>query len=152
MDEHEHVWGPLEQSRLAGTFHRKCTVEGCKVINAYDGPENTGSGMMDIRDAWHFLAELWGDIQIDERGIAFPTREGYRHCAGICPCINELIMGGEITEAEAEEMTAVIMKLPEWKVTRGLCEGDDAEGFRWEPNEEGAKQRVAFCLAQAREC
>src|SRR5213596_2782688 len=46
MDEHEHVWGPLEQSRLAGTFHRKCTVEGCKVINAYDGPENTESGMM----------------------------------------------------------------------------------------------------------
>lgn len=31
--EHEHKWGPLEQSRFAGTTHRKCTVEGCKVIS-----------------------------------------------------------------------------------------------------------------------
>ncbi len=38
-DEHEHVWGPLERSRLAGTVHRKCTVEGCKAINALDDEE-----------------------------------------------------------------------------------------------------------------
>ena len=34
--EHEHKFGPLERSRLAGTAHRKCTVDGCKVIDALD--------------------------------------------------------------------------------------------------------------------
>lgn len=34
--EHTHIWGDLERSHLAGTLHRKCTVDGCRVINAYD--------------------------------------------------------------------------------------------------------------------
>lgn len=38
-DGHEHQWGPLEQSRLAGTWHRKCQVAGCNVINALDDDE-----------------------------------------------------------------------------------------------------------------
>ncbi len=33
MSEHEHVWGPVEVSHLAGTFHRKCQVVFCKVIS-----------------------------------------------------------------------------------------------------------------------
>lgn len=36
FDEHEHQWGPLEQSRFAGTIHRKCQVPGCKVISLDD--------------------------------------------------------------------------------------------------------------------
>jgi len=36
---HEHQWGPLERSRFAGTVHRKCTVPGCKAINALDDDE-----------------------------------------------------------------------------------------------------------------
>lgn len=34
--EHEHKWGDLERSRIAGTLHRKCQVDGCRFINAYD--------------------------------------------------------------------------------------------------------------------
>lgn len=34
--EHECQWGDLEASRFGGTIHRKCTVDGCRVINAYD--------------------------------------------------------------------------------------------------------------------
>lgn len=37
--DHEHQWGPLEQSRIAGTVHRKCQVPGCKVVNPYDDEE-----------------------------------------------------------------------------------------------------------------
>lgn len=29
-DDHEHVYGPFELSRFAGTPHRKCQVAGCK--------------------------------------------------------------------------------------------------------------------------
>lgn len=36
MPEHEHKWGVLEQSRLAGTWHRKCQVAGCRMVNIYD--------------------------------------------------------------------------------------------------------------------
>ena len=38
--EHKHRWGRLEQSRFAGTWHRKCLVEGCRFINAYDDDED----------------------------------------------------------------------------------------------------------------
>lgn len=31
--DHEHKWGPWEQSRLAGNWHRKCQVPGCKDIS-----------------------------------------------------------------------------------------------------------------------
>ncbi len=41
MPEHEHQWGPLERSRLAGTVHRKCQVPGCKVVNAGDDDDDT---------------------------------------------------------------------------------------------------------------
>jgi hypothetical protein len=37
--EHTHKWGPLEQSRLAGTTHRKCTIPGCNQISALDDDE-----------------------------------------------------------------------------------------------------------------
>lgn len=30
--DHDHVWGEVESSRLAGTPHRKCVVEGCRDI------------------------------------------------------------------------------------------------------------------------
>lgn len=33
---HEHQWGPLEHSAISGTTHRKCQVDGCKVINPLD--------------------------------------------------------------------------------------------------------------------
>lgn len=36
MDDHVHLWGVLERSRLGGTVHRHCTVEDCQFINAYD--------------------------------------------------------------------------------------------------------------------
>lgn len=36
MEDHEHTWGDLEISRLAGTVHRKCQVEDCRFINALD--------------------------------------------------------------------------------------------------------------------
>jgi hypothetical protein len=39
MTEHEHEWGELERSRLAGTLHRKCLVDGCRAINALDDDE-----------------------------------------------------------------------------------------------------------------
>ena len=29
---HEHQWGPVEESRITGTPHRKCLVTGCKQI------------------------------------------------------------------------------------------------------------------------
>jgi hypothetical protein len=41
-ENHEHQWGPIEHSRLAGTVHRKCQVVGCKVINAYDDDPEEG--------------------------------------------------------------------------------------------------------------
>jgi hypothetical protein len=31
--EHEHIWGEVEESRMTGTPHRKCQVEGCKVVS-----------------------------------------------------------------------------------------------------------------------
>lgn len=37
--DHVHIWGRLETSRLAGTAHRKCLVDDCKVVNAYDDDE-----------------------------------------------------------------------------------------------------------------
>lgn len=49
-EAHEHVWGPLEQSRFAGTVHRKCTVDGCRCINAYDDEEESE----DDHDAFMF--------------------------------------------------------------------------------------------------
>lgn len=39
-EEHEHQWGELEQSRMAGTWHRKCQVDGCNEINALDDDES----------------------------------------------------------------------------------------------------------------
>jgi DnaJ-class molecular chaperone len=36
--KHEHKFGPFEESRFAGTLHRKCVVPGCKVISL-DGDE-----------------------------------------------------------------------------------------------------------------
>ena len=30
--EHDHVWGPVETAWMTGNPHRKCRVEGCKVI------------------------------------------------------------------------------------------------------------------------
>jgi len=35
---HEHKFGPFEESRFAGTLHRKCVVPGCKAISL-DGDE-----------------------------------------------------------------------------------------------------------------
>lgn len=40
-DDHVHAWGPLEHSRLAGTVHRKCQVEGCLIILAFDEDEDS---------------------------------------------------------------------------------------------------------------
>lgn len=39
-ENHTHRWGELEQSRLAGTVHRKCTVAGCDVICALDDEDD----------------------------------------------------------------------------------------------------------------
>lgn len=36
MPDHDHVWGELRESRLAGTLHRRCLVDDCDIINAYD--------------------------------------------------------------------------------------------------------------------
>lgn len=36
MMDHKHEWGPLEQSRFGAIVHRKCQVDGCKFVNAYD--------------------------------------------------------------------------------------------------------------------
>lgn len=33
---HECQWGELEESRFAGTCHRKCQVAGCKMVNISD--------------------------------------------------------------------------------------------------------------------
>jgi hypothetical protein len=41
QEGHEHQWGPLERSHLGGNVHRKCQVDGCKVINALDDDEDT---------------------------------------------------------------------------------------------------------------
>lgn len=40
MEDHEHIWGELESSRFGGIIHRKCQVEDCKFINAYDADED----------------------------------------------------------------------------------------------------------------
>ena len=45
--EHEHQWGPLERSRFASTVHRKCQVDGCKVINALDDDDDEEEGQSD---------------------------------------------------------------------------------------------------------
>lgn len=34
--DHEHQYGPLERSHLAGTVHRKCMVPGCRFVAALD--------------------------------------------------------------------------------------------------------------------
>jgi hypothetical protein len=39
MDDHEHKWGEIEYSRLAGTPHRKCQVTFCKYISLDLGEE-----------------------------------------------------------------------------------------------------------------
>lgn len=31
--DHECQWGPVEQSRFAGTPHRKCQVEDCRMVS-----------------------------------------------------------------------------------------------------------------------
>ena len=32
-EDHIHVWGPIQRSRIAGTLHRECEVIGCKFIS-----------------------------------------------------------------------------------------------------------------------
>lgn len=105
-----------------------------------------GKSMMDVRDAWNFLAELWKDVGDDR--VASPNKEGFRTCAGLCPCITTLESMGEITGDEAYQMKEAIWKLPEWIDPEG---NGNSQGFRWPPNEEGAKQRVEFCLKMAQE-
>jgi hypothetical protein len=31
-DDHEHVWGPVEEARFTGNPHRSCQVPGCREI------------------------------------------------------------------------------------------------------------------------
>ena len=33
MDDHEHTYGPFEWSHFGGSYHRKCTHTGCKMIS-----------------------------------------------------------------------------------------------------------------------
>jgi hypothetical protein len=40
--DHNHIWGRLETSRFAGTAHRRCLVDDCSIINAYDDDEIAG--------------------------------------------------------------------------------------------------------------
>lgn len=32
-DLHEHIYGTWQQSRFTGTWHRPCTIPGCKWIS-----------------------------------------------------------------------------------------------------------------------
>ncbi len=41
--DHEHVWGALEHSRLAGTVHRKCTIYGCKAVKALEDDDDVAA-------------------------------------------------------------------------------------------------------------
>lgn len=44
-DLHEHIYGTWQQSRFAGTWHRACTVPGCKWISLdNDEGENDNTG------------------------------------------------------------------------------------------------------------
>jgi hypothetical protein len=31
--EHEHEWGPVEHGWFTGEPHRKCQVEGCRMVS-----------------------------------------------------------------------------------------------------------------------
>lgn len=42
-EDHEHVWGDLERSHLAGTVHRKCQVSGCRFVSALDDDDEEDS-------------------------------------------------------------------------------------------------------------
>lgn len=42
-DSHEHIYGTWQQSRFTGTWHRPCTVLGCKFITL-DGSEDDTEG------------------------------------------------------------------------------------------------------------
>lgn len=49
-DAHECVFGPFEESRMAGTVHRKCQHPGCRVISLDgddDEEESDGDEMME---------------------------------------------------------------------------------------------------------
>lgn len=51
--EHEHVWGPLEMTTQA---IRRCQVDGCQVINAYDDDEED----MDPDEYTHMFRTAFG--------------------------------------------------------------------------------------------
>lgn len=90
-EEHECVWGPLERSTFAGTVHRKCTVAGCRVINALDDDEDDwDEGSPNLRDP-EVLETLYDDNPEYKRGYddGVQDREMEREYVQPIPEVND---------------------------------------------------------------
>jgi hypothetical protein len=74
LNNHEHQWGPLEQSRIAATVHRKCQIAGCKMILAadeFDEMEAEDDAVLPLSDeeVQHLLDSIHTDVQYATRQL-----------------------------------------------------------------------------------
>lgn len=93
------------------------------------------------RDAWKEMARWWDNASVCgcgcRRQVVMPN------CAGLCSALGIMRHRGYITSQQEERMLAT---LPEG----GIVYVRGVRPFLWPTDEEGAKQRAAFCREQAK--
>lgn len=97
-----------------------------------------------IKAAWLYLAELWDKPNIDNDGYAhvFPV-PGEIRTSCLCGSVNRLrACGGHITITQHAKMKEQIAAASPYLWAM----------FYWPQTKAGAKERAAFCRAQAKLC
>lgn len=98
------------------------------------------------REAWLYLAKVWSRSEL--WAGAYIVKLYGDHCYGLCNCIQQLHDNhGDISYDVAHSMYDAIESETEKQLGEDTSE---LAGYLWPTTLFGSKQRVKFCLAQAR--
>ncbi len=124
VTEHEHKWGPLEASRIAGTVHRKCQVDGCPMVNALDEDDDDleitvrGPAPTELKRVWsNNKRQRHAEVLVDVNGGVRFRYKAYKHQDTYCTfgLWSEV---GQMYDAEFKEF------FDKWECTAGHVEYD----------------------------